>query len=229
MSRLLKSKIIFQSALCLLITVMSAGCFSSSINSKRSASYRPNVNGRNVSQWARDPKVGNNPNVIIGARPLQHGDKVWISLLGIPDSIVNLEDVVDEKGNIKIRYLGNVKVGGLTTSAAEKLIETTYIKEEYYRKVTVSIVKKLEGEYYVKGEVKGIRGKYELAGTITLLKALAEAGGVTPFADSKRILIIRDGVISRHNAVKIEQGKVIDPQILPDDIISVPKRGPFRL
>jgi polysaccharide export outer membrane protein len=98
------------------------------------------------------------------------------------------------------------------------------------------------GVYFVGGEVAH-PGVYPLGGALsvgniqasngegmvnhmTLLKALAQAGGITAIAARSHLHILRT-VDGKHvdievNQVKLSEGKVADPILQPDDIIYLP-------
>jgi polysaccharide export outer membrane protein len=87
-------------------------------------------------------------------------------------------------------------------------------------------VTRAEGSrFYVQGEV-GKPGPYELDRGMTVLKAIAVAGGFTKFA-SKKVLIksAKEGGGDHEVDVgKIERGKIPDVAVSGGDIIVVPKR-----
>ena len=93
----------------------------------------------------------------VGARPLRPDDVVEI-FLHIPagDKSSKLSDVVDTFGVITLPLVGDIKVGSLTTSDAEKVIAAAYIDGGYYQKIDVTVVCQRmmqERLYYVSGAV----------------------------------------------------------------------------
>ncbi len=151
-------------------------------------------------------------------RRLKKGDTVYISLMGIQEP-VKIQEIVDDDGNIKIQYLGNVFVEGKSTSEAEKYIEQLYIENDIYVDLNVVIIVEKE-TFFIRGEVK-TPGKYELAPGMTLLQAIATAAGFTDYAKEKRIQITRGNRNYLYNAVEINEGKAPDPAVEDGDIIVV--------
>ncbi len=151
-------------------------------------------------------------------RMLSRGDRIMISLRGIPRP-EEIKNVIDGLGEVTLPYIGQVRVAGLTTSDAERLIETTYIGGGFYRAINVIVVAE-DKVYFVQGEVSR-QGKFPMSGDVTLLQAITEAGGYSPFANRKNVKVIRGEQVIFYNARDISDGKGIDPPVLADDIIVV--------
>lgn len=154
-------------------------------------------------------------------RVLSRGDRIMISLRGIPRA-EEIKNVIDGLGEVTLPLIGQVRVAGLTTSDAERLIETTYIERDIYKAINVIVVAE-DKVYFVQGEVSR-QGKFPMSGDVTLLQAITEAGGYTPFARRKKVKVIRGDQVIFYNAVDIENGKENDPPVLADDIIVVQRR-----
>ena len=154
-------------------------------------------------------------------RVLSRGDRIMISLRGIPRP-EEIKNVIDGLGEVTLPLIGQVRVAGLTTSDAERLIETTYINNDIYRAINVIVVAE-DKVYFVQGEVSR-QGKFSMSGDVTLLQAITEAGGYSPFANRRNVKVIRGDQVIFYNAVDIENGKENDPPVLADDIIVVQRR-----
>ncbi len=157
-------------------------------------------------------------------RPLRHGDRLIINL-HVLDS-TTLQEQVDESGNISLPYIGSVRVVGMTTAQAESEIRRIYVEvKRIYKTLEVSVRAEAE-EFFVRGQVQR-PGRYtSLTGDKTLLQAIAEAGGFTPFANRKKVRVIRAGTGDSefYNAERIERGEDTDPLIEPSDQIVVPRK-----
>jgi len=151
-------------------------------------------------------------------RVLSRGDRIMISLRGIPRA-EEIKNVIDGLGEVTLPYIGQVRVAGLTASEAERLIETQYIEGGIYRNINVIVVAE-DKVYFVQGEVAR-QGKFSMSGDVTLLQAITEAGGYTPFANRRNIKVIRGDQVLFFNARDIADGKSNDPPVLADDIIVV--------
>jgi len=82
--------------------------------------------------------------------------------------------------------------------------------------------------YYIRGEV-GRPGPYYLESGTTVLKAIAVAGGLTQFGNRRQVELLRQGDKGLHEKIvvslkAIEDGKVPDVPLLPDDTIIVLKK-----
>jgi polysaccharide export outer membrane protein len=114
------------------------------------------------------------PNYVLGA-----GDVLKINVYSNPD--LSLDARVSEAGLITYPLIGQVKVGGLTTFAAEKriagLLESRgFIKEPQVNVLVVQFQSKLVS---VLGSVQK-PGRYPLERTTNLADLLALVGGATP-------------------------------------------------
>ena len=157
-------------------------------------------------------------------RRLKSGDRVTIALRGIPVE-TEVNDVIDGWGEVTLPYIGEVKIVGGTVSEAERKIEHLYVNGGIYNHVNVIVVAEDE-VYFVQGEVAK-QGKYALSGKVTLLQAISEAGGYTPFANRRKIRVRRGDKILKYNGNAISEGKEKDPPVFADDIIEVIRRRVF--
>jgi polysaccharide export outer membrane protein len=225
------------------------GCASDPLSGQRLARFSPRISADERSPWEhlRSPAppapgpvstnsslapapVATNDQIVVVAPPatsrkLKRGDRIIIHKRGIPTA-EDIQDVIDDSGNVNLSLIGTVKLAGKTTSEAEALIEKAYVDAQYYDKITIIVVAQSE-EYFVRGEVKR-PGRYPLAGDVTLLMALATAQGYTDFAKPRDVRIIRGKEVLRFNAQRIEARKDKDPLIEPEDIIVV-ERAIFGL
>lgn len=133
---------------------------------------------------------------------------------------------VNAAGLITMPLIGTVVVAGLTGHEAEALIASRY-REKYLQNPQVSVfVKEFTSEHItVEGAV--VRpGIYPVTGRLTLLRALALAGGFGQIAKSSEVMLFRhDPNGTRQVAVfdvdQIRSGKSDDPVIRGEDLIVV--------
>jgi polysaccharide export outer membrane protein len=133
---------------------------------------------------------------------------------------------VNAAGAISLPLIGAVVVAGLTALQAEGHIAERY-SEKYLQNPQVSIfIKEFTTERITLDGAVVKPGIYPLMGEITLLRALALAGGFGPIADSNEVMLFRDNAQGvRQFAVfdvdKIRAGKTDDPAIKGGDLIVV--------
>lgn len=153
---------------------------------------------------------------------IQARDTLSITVWRHPDLDTTVE--VDAEGDIVLPMLGKVRAAGLTIRQLEKKLTgkwgRSYIKDPYVR---ISLPQK---QFFVFGEVRE-PGSFELLGNMTVMRAIAAAGGFTDFAARRKVRIIRSGVTGFEmievNIPRIQAGRAEDTEIQPGDVISVPQ------
>jgi polysaccharide export outer membrane protein len=163
---------------------------------------------------------GSSPEVEV----LRVGDSVTITFMDTPVVIPASEEKIKEDGTITLTLNQTFQAAGKTPGDLAKEIRARYVPN-YYKYMTVS-VKQIESTrwYYVDGEVKSPnRQIYNIR--MTLLKAIASAGGFTDFANKRKVKLTRlDGRIQIINCKKALDNPNLDPEIYPGDKIYVPRR-----
>jgi polysaccharide export outer membrane protein len=149
----------------------------------------------------------------------KEGDAVIINVSGImpPQSI---EDIVDERGFISLPYVGQLKAADLTASELEEVVHRAYVPD-YYKYATISVFVPARG-YYIRGEVRS-PGRFPLVPGITILQAVATAGGYTEFASPRRVRILRGGETIKVNLLDLDKHPEKDLPLEARDVIIVPK------
>jgi polysaccharide export outer membrane protein len=130
---------------------------------------------------------------------------------------------VDAGGNISFPFVGPIHVAGQTPAQVEGLIERRlaggYIKNP---QVSVNLLESDSQTIAIEGEVKQ-PGVYPAAGRLSLLRALALAGGNTEYALREQVIIFRDVGDQRfagvYNLDAVRRGLVDDPRVYPHDLI----------
>jgi polysaccharide biosynthesis/export protein len=133
---------------------------------------------------------------------------------------------VNAAGAISLPLIGHLIVGGLTSQEVEQLIASRY-SEKYLQNPQVSIfIKEFTTDRITIEGAVGRPGIFPLTGKLTLLRALAMAGGFGPIANTSQVIVYRVAENqTREHAVydieKIRAGKADDPPIQGDDLIVV--------
>ncbi|MEI7851136.1 MAG: polysaccharide biosynthesis/export family protein [Kiritimatiellales bacterium] len=155
----------------------------------------------------------------VGLYRLRPMDPVTINLLGIPVE-KQIETVIDEKGNLTIPYINDpVKASGLTTSELERKIQQIYTEGQIYRNITVNVITTAK-IYYVEGEVLRPQ-EYPLTRRITLMQAVAAAGGYNDYANRNKVTITRNGQVMKFDIKAIENHPERDVPVEAGDRIKV--------
>ncbi len=175
-----------------------------------------------ISGCASRPPVlvpGEEAAAVVGRYKLRTLDPLQISLLGIPQEKA-LETVIDEQGNITLPYIEEpVQAAGLTASELERKIQSIYIDGQIYRNITVNVLTSAKS-YFMEGEIRNPQ-EYPLQRRITLLQAIAAAGGYTEYANPRKITITRNGRVIEVNAKDLEKNPEWDIPVEAGDRIKV--------
>jgi protein involved in polysaccharide export with SLBB domain len=152
------------------------------------------------------------------------GDSLTIIFMDTPIVIPSFDGRIKEDGTITLTLNQSFKADGKTRGDLEKEIRDRYVPD-YFKQMTVT-VKQQESTrwYYLNGEVRSpARQIYN--SRITVLKAIASAGGFTDFANKKKVKLTRvDGRTETVNCVKALDNPRLDPEVYPGDTIHVPRR-----
>jgi polysaccharide export outer membrane protein len=99
--------------------------------------------------------------------------------------------LVRPDGMISLPLLGDIKASGKTPMKLAKEIEEQLKKFVQDPNVTVSLNQMNSKKIYFMGEI-GKQGPILMTPGMTLLEAIGTAGGLTPFANAKKIYILRN-------------------------------------
>lgn len=142
-------------------------------------------------------------------------DKIRVTVYGETD--LSGEFVVDSTGQIQLPLVGQVKAANLTlhefTAEVISSLSNGYLKDP---KVSVEVLN--YRPFYIMGEINK-PGEYPYENGLTVLSAIALAGGYTYRANSNDVYV-------RHNGESKEEVMPADAKtkIMPGDIVRVPER-----
>jgi polysaccharide export outer membrane protein len=154
-------------------------------------------------------------------------DTLAIKVFKMPDLSGEFE--VDLTGQISMPLIGEVSAVELTTAELDKKL-TDKLGERYLQNPDVSVGVKASTRHSVTvdGAVNK-SGSYPISGPVTLMQAIALAGGNSPEANAHRVAIFRTIQGKRQAAafdlVDIRRGQAEDPPIFPGDIVVVDGSG----
>ena len=177
---------------------------------------------------------------------LQEGDILHVKIIGIQEEsfdIFNVENnannsqttsanlflngfTIGSKGDIEIPTLGKIPIEGLTVEEAKSKIQTR--ANDFLINSTV-IVKHINFEITVLGEVNR-PGTYTVyKDNITILEALGLSGDLSDYANRKKIKLIRDNKILYIDLTEIETLYSQNFVLKSDDVIYVEPLRNVRL
>lgn len=153
---------------------------------------------------------------------LRAEDMVSVAFSGAPNPPERYDGRVKADGNINLPLVGAIKAEGMSTSELEKAIQKAYVPRFF---VNLSVNVNSENRFFhVVGEVNN-RSRQVYSGRITVLGAIAAAGGFTDYAKKWSVQIIRtDGKIIKVDCDKAIKNPKLDIEIYPGDRIFVPRR-----
>ncbi len=145
----------------------------------------------------------------------------------IPPTLASNGILVDSNGYVSLPLIHRVKVAGLTQTQAAKMLERRYAK--YLRNPALNL-EVLNKRVYVLGEVKKAGPINVDKEYMTILEAIAFAGGLTDNAMRNNIIIVsRDGIgrmkLRKLDLTNFDKLRASNIVIKPNDVIYVQPNG----
>ncbi len=158
---------------------------------------------------------------------LGYGDVVEVKFFN--NEQYNETVAIRPDGKISLQRVGDILVVGMTTMQLDKIITDAYSEILINPEVTV-IVREFGGqEFYVMGEVAK-PGKYPISKGMTILRALATAGGSKTSAKLNSVILLRADNQHRAEATRINLDMASlskqpgqDLPLKPFDVVYVPR------
>lgn len=150
-------------------------------------------------------------------------DRLTVRVFRMPDLSGDYE--VDLAGNISMPLIGELRAYDLTTAQLDDVL-TRRLGEKYLENpdVSVGIKESTRRNVTVDGAVAR-SGSYPVAGPMTLMQAVAAAGGAREDANVRRVAIFRTISGQRQAAAfdlaSIRRGEAPDPPVYAGDIVVV--------
>ena len=157
---------------------------------------------------------GASADLVTSTYRLASGDRVKITVFRHED--LSGEFALDGAGNFAMPLIGEVQAYGVTTRELEARLQQK-LQDGYLVEPQVSVEVLNYRPFYILGEVK-TPGAYPYVNGMTVLNAVALAGGFSYRAKQSDFLLQRGGSNSGSNEV---QG---DAALLPGDIVTVQER-----
>ncbi len=154
------------------------------------------------------------------------GDVVEVRIFNEPE--LSGTHQISEGGTMRLPLIGTIAASGLSPDALSASIATSY-DAKFLRRAEVSLFVKERNsqKVFVLGQV-GKPGPVAIAGRrITVIEAIAQAGGTGKLADASRVVLTRErGGEQLRVAVDVAaigRGQAPDVEMQPGDILFVPE------
>jgi polysaccharide export outer membrane protein len=153
------------------------------------------------------------------------GDVLEVLVFGEPE--ISKTVFVRSDGRITLPLVGEVMAAGMTPEALSTKISEKLLKVVEEPNVTVILTENNSKVYYVLGQIEQ-PGQYTITRPVTILQAIAQAGGFLEWAKKSRIMIVsgpqESGKITYFNYDDFLKGDDIGQNavIKPEDTIVIP-------
>jgi polysaccharide export outer membrane protein len=152
---------------------------------------------------------------------LRTGDQLTVNFFDITPVIPPITDQIKEDGTITLIYNEKFQAAGKTISQLQNEVHARYVPA-YVKYMTVNIAA-LNRLYTVSGEVRA-GNSFGYPGHLTVLQAIANAGGFTDYANKRKVQVTRaDHRKFIVNCVKAQENPDLNIEIFPGDTIYVPQ------
>lgn len=159
------------------------------------------------------PEITSEPEAALNAYRVGADDELRITVYG--EKELSKIYTVSGNGLISMPLIGGVEVEGLTISEVEDAIMAAF-SDGYLINPSVSIEVSKYRPFYILGEVRS-PGSYSFVSNMSVLNAVALAGGFTYRAERKHVELLR----TKNSEAQVTKDHPIQGSILPGDIILV--------
>jgi polysaccharide export outer membrane protein len=147
---------------------------------------------------------------------LEPGNRVRLTVFNEPT--LSGEFSLDSAGNMALPLIGNVPASGVTAAVLARRIEEILRRGNYMQEPRAAVEVLAFRPFYVLGEVKA-PGEFPYSPGMTVLSAVARAGGYDYRAREGEVLLVRVVNGEQHEYRAVER-----TPILPGDIVKVLER-----
>lgn len=166
--------------------------------------------------------------IVLPERPVYKiavGDILGIRFFYYPN--YDIDVTVRPDGMVTIPLVGETQAEGLTPSELERVIRSKYAEVLVEPEVSVIVRQFAEQRIFVFGEVR-IPGAIAYSGAMTIIDAIAYAGGHLPSADLSSVILMRRQPNGKYAGHRVDVQTMLrgkNPELvylLPKDIVYVP-------
>jgi protein involved in polysaccharide export with SLBB domain len=167
--------------------------------------------------------------VLGGEVILRPTDTIQLKIGGVPAAdakAVTGAYVIDGQGYVSLPNLGQIKIAGLTLSAAQTVIETKYRSHDVYTRPAITITMGTPPRWVnVGGAVKSPQ-RMAYKPDLTVLATIDAAGGFSSSADKQKVRLLRADEMMIIDVGRIRANPSLDVSVEPGDRIEVPTEQP---
>ena len=180
---------------------------------------------KRLATWVLGLAVSSGPVAIAQAPPIPKREALTPYAVGPTDVLrvnvwrepeLSLEVTVRLDGMITLPLLGDVPAAGHSPNQIAETIAKGIQRFVETPRVSVAVVRATSARIYVVGRV-GRPGEFPLSGHMTVLQALALAGGLTDFAKADSIAIVR----SDQTVVPVNYKRIVDGRDVTQNVVLV--------
>lgn len=147
---------------------------------------------------------------------LEPGNRIRLTVFNEPT--LSGDFALDPSGNIALPLVGNIPASGVTASVVARRVEEILRRNNYMQDPRAAVEVLVFRPFYVLGEVRQ-PGEFPYTSGMTVLSAIARAGGYDYRAREGQVLLVR-----QEKDEQMEYRAVERTPILPGDIIKVLER-----
>jgi polysaccharide biosynthesis/export protein len=202
-----------------------AGCASTTANGEATP-----AGGARTSQFCLSPLPDNTDSTNQSHYVIQPGDQLAISFYLSPE-FDRKEITVRPDGDINLAFAGEVAAAGRTPEDLAAAIDKAYLSELRDPQASVLVTSMPGRVIYVEGQVTK-PGELPMHAGMTLMEAVAGAGGLTPEAGPKQVIVARRDSCGNLDEEKVDLNPLLkgtagadDMALLPADVIYIPRSG----
>lgn len=163
---------------------------------------------------------------------IRPGDVLQITVW--KEESLDKEVLVLPDGTVTFPLIGSFPVKGMTPATAEKVIKKKLENIIPDASVAVLIKATLGHSVNVIGQVVK-SGEIMMGRRLTVMQALSQAGGLTPYADDDAIIVLRHGKDNKQISIPfpygdLASGRNLDKDVIlqPGDVVVVPTASLFN-
>ena len=148
-----------------------------------------------------------------------------MKLGGVPSTEISAVSgiyTINGDGSVNLPHIGRLKIAGLTPGAAESAIEKEYKSREIYTNPNIVITMPAQSRFVnVGGEVNRPQ-RVPFTPDLTILTSINAAGGLSRFADGRKVRLLRNNHVMIIDVSKIREHPSLDVELQPGDRIEAP-------